>query len=160
MVDPINPKKYDLSRISTQPKPLIALICMGACYGLVGWHCSAYNPLWNIGSWAFAIGLTYLFLWRWRMISRAILRGPKTLVSMLALSLTLTMAISFSRLFLTLILVVSSTIFTRLELQGAGLNRFWTLVTLSIVSGGMIGLGWVLGKTFYPGSPYWLWSAR
>ena len=163
MTAPTSPRtdpeeKYPLTKRSNKPKPWVALLCMCGCYGLVGWHCSAYGGVWSIGSWIGALGLTWGLLWGWQQISGVLKRGPKILVSIGVLSLVLTVAISFSRLFLLLIMVVASTIFARLELQISGLSRFWTLATLSIVSGTMIGLGWYLGKQFYPSSEYWLWS--
>lgn len=154
MPAPIKNRKFNLPRSSIRPRPLTAMVCLGMCYGLFGWHCSAFNPFWQVGSWVIALSITYTMIWGWKAISRMILMGPKILVTIAVLSMTLTLAVSFSRLFILAIMVVASTLFARLELQLIGCNRFWTLTIISIISGGMIGLGWYFGQNFYPSSVY------
>ncbi|NJN23876.1 MAG: hypothetical protein HC810_05105 [Acaryochloridaceae cyanobacterium RL_2_7] len=121
---------------------------MGLSYGLMGWHCSALPASWNVASWLLAMSATFALIWGWQLFSKLLLLTPRILVTMLFLSMALTLAVSFSTFFILLIVLFSSTLFARLELQAAGVNKFWTLVMISMLSGAMIGGGWYLGKHF------------
>ena len=130
-------------------RPLLALLCMGLSYGLLGWYCSALSPVWNIGSWLIAMGLTFTLIWGWNLVNRFLLLSPRILVTISILSLTVTMAVSFPDLFIVMVMLLASTLFARLELQIAGVNRIWTLIVISVISGAMIGGGWSLGHYIY-----------
>ena len=131
-------------------RPLLALVCMALSYGLMGWHCSALPASWNVASWLIAMATTFALIWGWKMLTKLVMLSPRILVTMLILSMALTLAVSFSTLFILLIVLFSSTLFARLELQSAGVNKFWTLVIISILSGAMIGGGWYLGHQIAP----------
>ena len=130
-------------------KPLLALSCMGLSYGLMGWYCAALDAYWKMGSWLIAMALTLVLIWGWNALVQFILLSPRILVLILALSMTLTIAVSFSNVFILMIMLIASTLFSRLELQTAGVQRLWTLVIISVISGGMIGAGWFVGNTLY-----------
>lgn len=130
-------------------RPFLALICMGLSYGLMGWYCSAFSGILHLWAWPIAMAFTFSIIWGWTLIVRLVLLTPRILVLSLGLSLTLTIAVSFFDLFILLIMLFASTLFSKLELQLAGVSRIWTLVSISVVSGAMIGGGWSLGHHLY-----------
>ena len=130
-------------------RPLLALICMGLSYGLMGWYCSAFSGIFHVWAWPLAMAFTFSIIWGWPLILRLVLLTPRILVLSLGLSLTLTIAVSFLDLFILLIMLFASTIFSKLELQTAGVSRILTLVIISVVAGAMIGGGWSLGHHLY-----------
>lgn len=130
-------------------KPLLALSLMALSYGLMGWYCAALDAFWNTSSWLLALALTMAFVWGWNTVLRVVMLTPRILVLILALSMTLTIAVSFSDLFVLMIMLIASTLFSRLELQTAGVHRIWTLVIISVIAGSMIGAGWSVGNSLY-----------
>ncbi|MEM9135773.1 MAG: hypothetical protein AAGB01_00285 [Cyanobacteria bacterium P01_F01_bin.42] len=139
--------------IRIKANPLLALVCLGLSYSLVGWYCAAFGPFWHAASWLIAMVATFALLWGWSLATRLLLLSPRILVLILALSMTLTVAASFSTLFIVTIILLSSTLFARLELQSAGVGRVWTLIIISIVSGATMGGGWFVGRNFYQTQP-------
>ncbi len=123
---------------------------MGLAYGLMGWYCASFDAILNIGSWLIAMALTFFLIWGWSLVVRVVLLTPRILVLLLVLSMALTIAVSFSNLFILMIILLASTLFSKLELQTAGVDRIWALIIISIVSGAMIGAGWAIGHHFYP----------
>lgn len=77
---------------------------------------------------------------------------------MLILSGIITMAVAASTLFGMIVVLFASQTLARLELQSAGLSRRLTLLLMVVLSIGMLSIGWIVGKSYYPSSEYWLTS--
>jgi hypothetical protein len=153
-----NPLKLPDSRLTMGPSPWVALVCVGITYGLIGWHFSAYSIVWHFSSWFFAMGLTYLLIWGDRWLVNLLWKSSRILVTIFLMSMGLTIAVAFGSLFVVMMMALTSTLYARLELQTAGIKRFWALMIISIVSGVMITAGWGFGQHWFPSSRYWLQS--
>ena len=138
--------------------PIISLVCVGIAYGLLGWHLSVYHVSWVMGSWFVAITLTVLLFWGEKVTQRMFRLGPRGVVSMFILSSILTLAVAASTLFGMIVVLLASQLLARLELQAAGLGRRLTLALMVVLSLGTLSGGWIVGKNYYPSSPYWLTS--
>lgn len=138
--------------------PILSLLCVGMSYGLLGWHLSAYHIGWAMGSWFVAITLTILLFWGEQVTKRMFRLGPRGVISMLILSGIITLAVAASALFGLIVVLLASQTLARLELNSAGLGRRLTLLLMVILSISTLSGGWIVGKTYYPSSVYWLTS--
>jgi hypothetical protein len=122
---------------------------MGLSYGLMGWYCSRFSGILHSWAWPSTIALTFAIIWGWPIIFRAILRTPWIVPFSLLLTLTLAITVTFWDLFVLVIVLFTSTMFAKLELQTGGFSRLWAMVIISVVSGTLIGGGWTVGHHFY-----------
>ncbi len=139
-----------------RPTLWIALLTLGLAYSLLGWQLSAYPIFWSIGSLVAVLIFTVLFMWGGTIAGRMMRIGPRSVVTMLILSSTITLAVAASTLFTVLLILLATQVLTRLELQTAGFNRWLTLAILACVSSTTLTGGWLIGYKFYPSNPLWL----
>lgn len=137
---------------------LLSLLCVGMAYGLLGWHLSAYHIVLVMGSWFVALTLMVLLFWGEKVTQRMFRLGPRGVVSMLILSGVITMAVAASALFGLIVVLLATQTLARLELQSSGLSRRLTLILMVVLSISALSGGWIVGKTYYPSSEYWLTS--
>lgn len=137
---------------------LLSLLCVGMAYGLLGWHLSAYHIVLVMGSWFVALTLMVLLFWGEKVTQRMFRLGPRGVVSMFILSSIITMAVAASALFGLIVVLLATQTLARLELQSAGLSRRLTLLLMVVLSISALSGGWIVGKTYYPSSEYWLTS--
>ncbi|MCM1983058.1 hypothetical protein [Lyngbya confervoides] len=154
---PEKPRSFQVAQDETfRPHPWIALVCMGLCYALMGWYSAGFPTLWRIAPYCWAFGASFMVIWSGQFLYRMLLSCPRLLSAMVSLTLGLTVAIASPTGFILIIMLVASTLFSRLELQTAGVSRFWALVIISIVAGIMIGAGWACGEYLYGIDPFWV----
>lgn len=79
-------------------------------------------------------------------MSRLIRSGPRSLVTILMLSLIVTLAVSYAQSFGLALILLLTILLGRLELQSKGLSRRTVLTILSIVAGSALTIGWCLGR--------------
>jgi len=137
---------------------LLSLLCVGIAYGLLGWHLSAYHIGLVLGSSFAALMLMILLFWGEKVTKRMFRLGPQGVVSMLILSGIITMAVAASALFGLIVVLFATQALARLELQSSGLSRRLTLLLMVVLSISTLSGGWIIGKTYYPSSEYWLTS--
>ena len=138
------------------PIPLIAIVCVGLGYAFLGWHMSAYHWLWSLAPWILAIVLLATLMKGGAWVGRMMQLGPRGVITMLILSSILTLAVAAYKLFAVLLILSASQLLARLELQAVGFSRGYTFWLLALVATLTFISGWVLGKTIYPTTPFWL----
>ncbi|MGB7415596.1 MAG: hypothetical protein WA902_15420 [Thermosynechococcaceae cyanobacterium] len=125
-------------------------------YGLLGWQISAYHVFLAVVT-IFAVCLfTILLLWGGGLASRMMRIGPRSVLLMLVISLTITLAVATPTLFTLLLILLATQLLARLEFQTAGFNRFVTMGMLSSVSCIALSCGWLIGRSLYPSNSLWL----
>jgi hypothetical protein len=134
----------------------ISLLTLGLAYGLLGWQLSVYHISVVISGIVATVVFTALLLWGGEFIGRMMRIGPRGVLSMLIISLTITLAVAASTLFTLLLILLATQLLARLEFQTAGFKRFVTLGVLASVSGIALSCGWLIGRTVYPSNPLWL----
>ena len=149
------PTRWTMNAQAT-PRPLIALLCVGLIYTLLGWHMSAYDWFWAIAIWLLAISFIPILMWGGGGVARMLTLGPQGCVTMLILSSIVTLAVAAYTLFAVILILLATKILARLELQAAGFSRSYTLGLLALVATMSYVSGWVVGKTIYETTPFWL----
>lgn len=139
-----------------RPTLWISLLTLGLAYGLLGWQLSAYHIAWSIGFGVAVALFTILFMWGGGIIARMMRIGPRSVLTMLILSSTITVAVAASTLFTILIILLATNLLTRLEFQTAGFSRGLTLAILLGIASVALSGGWLIGHNLYPSNPLWL----
>ncbi|HEY9824127.1 MAG TPA: hypothetical protein V6D19_01660 [Stenomitos sp.] len=124
----------------------LALVCVGLAYGLLGWELSSFAALWVIEAWLATVCVIFLLIWQSKVIIYLARSGPRSLITILLLSMVINLAFSNAQPFGLALMLLLTIIFGRLELQFSGLTRSMTLTLLSLVAGGTLTLGWILGR--------------
>lgn len=143
-------------KVKIPPIPWLPLACMGLGYVLLGWQVSAYHYSWVLGSWVMGIVFSMALIWGNKFIGPMFRFGPRSVVSMLLLSASITLAVAFSTLFAMIFILLASKTLARIELQANGFPPKVTLVILVGVAGLTLTGGWWVGEGVYPSSPFWL----
>lgn len=126
--------------------PWLSVICIGITYGLLGWQISGLDAFWLIDAWLITVVLIFILIWRGKFVMRLVHMGPRSLVLIFFLSMTLTLALSYPEPFGLLLMLLLTVLLGRLELQTKGWGRKITLTILSFVAGGAMMGGWFLGR--------------
>lgn len=124
----------------------LALVCVGLAYGLLGWELSSFAAVWVIEAWLATVFLIFILIWQSKVIVHLARSGPRSLITILLLSMVINLAVSNAQPFGLALMLLLTIIFGRLELQFSGLTRSMTLTLLSLVAGGTLTLGWILGR--------------
>ncbi len=128
--------------------PWLSVICIGIAYGLLGWRISGLAAFWLINTWLITVGLIFFLIWRGNFVLRLVRMGPRSLVLIFFLSMTLTLALSYPEPFGLSLILFLTVLLGRLELQTQGWGRRLSLAILAVVAGGALIGGWFLGR--YP----------
>jgi hypothetical protein len=115
-------------------------------YGLLGWRLSGLSSIWLIDAWLVTVVLIFLLIWRGQFLVRLLRMGPRSLVLIFLLSMTLNLAFSYAEIFGIVLILLLTILLGRLELQTSGWKRHTTLSILSVVAGGALTSGWYLGR--------------
>ncbi|MGF1603616.1 MAG: hypothetical protein ACFCU8_16650 [Thermosynechococcaceae cyanobacterium] len=134
----------------------VSLMTLALAYGLLGWQLSAYHVSLAIATILAVCIFTVLLLWGGGLASRMMRIGPRSVLLMLIISLTITLAVATPTLFTLLLILLATQLLARLEFQTAGFNRFVTMGMLSSVSCIALSCGWLVGRSLYPSNALWL----
>jgi hypothetical protein len=126
--------------------PWLSVICIGIAYGLLGWRLSGLAAFWLIDTWLITVILIFGLIWRGSFVMRLVRMGPRSLVLIFFLSMTLTLALSYPEPFGLSLILFLTVLLGRLELQTKGWGRRLTLTILSVVAGGALIGGWFVGR--------------
>ena len=133
-------------KLSLLTFPWLSMSCIGLAYALLGWNLSFLSMFWLIDCWLATVVMILLLIWRGGLISQWFRLGPTVLVSIFFISLTLMIAITHAELFGLALVLLLSIFWGRLELQSRGVHQRLVLVSLFLMSGGGLTLGWVLAR--------------
>jgi hypothetical protein len=128
--------------------PWLPVICIGIAYGLLGWRISGLAAFWLIDTWLLTVILIFFLIWRGNFAMRLVRMGPRSLVLIFFLSMVLTLALSYPEPFGLSLILFLTVLLGRLEFQTKGWGRRLTLTILSVVAGGALMSGWLLGRNF------------
>lgn len=134
--------------------PLFPLGLVWLGYVLVGWHLSAYNPVWGIISVALSGVLTVLLIWGTGSFLRLMRLGPRSILTMIFLSSTVTTVVIAFPIFALVSTLLATETLVRLEMQAAGYNGGQILAVLMQVALLGIVVGWAIGNYALPGQPF------
>lgn len=140
------------------PLHWIALVILWLTYTLLGWHLSAYHYSWLIISYGSALIFNLYLTKEGQDIGRLFSFGPRSLVTILVLSGTLTLAVAASSVFALITILLAAELLARVEMQTAGFSRntaFWALI---LTAGVGLGLGWLFGALVLPSSQFWIYG--
>lgn len=136
--------------------PWLSLALVLLSYGLWGWYISAYSLIWLGIGWLVAILISFTTIWTSRSIGSLMRLGPRSVLTMLFLSLIVTTAIAAFSLFSIIVVLTLAQVLARFELRTRGLRRIVTLEILSVVTTLGLAIGWSIGKFLYPSDRFWL----
>jgi hypothetical protein len=126
--------------------PWLSVTCIGIAYGLLGWRISGFAAFWLIDTWLMTVILIFFLIWRGNFVMRLVRMGPRSLVLIFFLSMTLTLALSYPEPFGLSLMLFLTVLLGRLELQTQGWGRRLSLTILSVVAGSALMGGWLLGR--------------
>jgi hypothetical protein len=112
----------------------------------LGWRISGLAAFWLIDVWLITVVLIFILIWRGKVVMRLVRMGPRSLVLIFCLSMTLTLALSYPEPFGLSLILLLTVLLGRLELQTRGWGRKIALAILSVVAGGTMMGGWLLGR--------------
>lgn len=136
--------------------PWLSLTLVLLSYGLWGWYISAYSLIWLIVGWFVAVLIAIMAIWTSRSVGELMRLGPRSVLTMLFLSLILTTAIAASSLFSVIAVLTLTHILARFELRLRGVRQMRILGTLILLSSIGLGLGWCVGRLLIPSYPFWI----
>jgi len=132
----------------------LSLALLWLTYSLLGWHLSAYSPIWLAVSLCLAVAFALVLFWGSYVLSW-INFGPRGVLLALGLSTLICVAFIFSTLFFQLVLLVVAELFSALEMQTTNLSRrrmLWILILTAEIG---VVMGWLIGVALLPSSNYW-----
>jgi hypothetical protein len=133
---------------STLPYPILSVASVGLAYGLLGWKLSSISALWLIlDSWIAAVIIIYVLIWWGNVFGRLVSIGPRSLVSIFIFSMIITISAVYAEPFALALVLLLTIFWSRLEMQIRGIKRIATLSILSVVVGGAMTGGWLLGRS-------------
>lgn len=138
--------------------PWLALLLVGATYMILGWQLSASPLAWRfVAHWGGSL-ISIFVLWSDRVTGGLLRLGPRSVVSMLILSMVVTMAVVASSVLAIGLILIAAKFLTMLEMQMVGFNRWQILFTLVLVAGLGLIAGSMLADVWAPGTTFWLFD--
>jgi len=134
--------------------PWLSVTLLWLTYSLLGWHLSAYSPVWLVASLGLAVGFAFILVWGSYVLSWITI-GLRGVLLALALSALICIAFVFSKLFFQLVLLLVAELFAALEMHTTDFSRnrmLWILILTAEIG---IVLGWLTGVVLLPSSGYW-----
>lgn len=119
---------------------------MSVAYAYLGWRLSRYAAIWAIDSWLVACGVIFIFIFYGHRMDAFTRMGPRSLAIIFLLSMIVTIAITYSEFFVISLVLLLSSILSRLELRSMGLHRGFTLILLLFISASCMTGGWFWGR--------------
>lgn len=138
--------RFPAMKLSILSLPWLSILCIGMAYGLLGWELALFSAMWVIDIWLLTILVIFGLIWRSQAVGRLMRLGPRSLVSIFLLSMTVTLAAAYAEPFGLALVLLLTIAWGRLELQTRGLSQRVTLTVLSLVAGGSLTGGWFLAR--------------
>jgi len=136
----------------------IAIAILWLTYTLLGWHLSAYHISWLILAFTLALILNFYLTKQGKDLGRLFNFGPRSLITIFALSSLVTLAVAASSVFALISILFAAELLARVEMQTAGFRRsvaFGMMLTIATLG---LALGWLFGNTLLPSSRYWIYG--
>lgn len=136
----------------------IANAILWLTYTLLGWHLSAYHVSWLIVAFILALLFNFYLTKQGKDIGRLFNFGPRSLITIFALSSLITLAVAASSVFALISILVAAELLARVELQTAGFRRSVAFGIMLATATLGLTLGWLFGNTLLPSSRYWIYG--
>lgn len=136
--------------------PWLAFAILWLTYLVLGWHLSAFHFAWSIGLFLGAISLNLALTTEGYELGRLFSFGPRSILTILLLSGTVTLAFAAAAVFALLLILLASKLLTRVEMQICGFSNRTAFWALSIISTLGLAGGWLFGTLVFQSSNFWI----